>query len=465
MPDEALPEQAAFIQRTPVGHGLLVAGPGTGKTFTLSGRCQYVVDHAEVPPDAIAVLTLTRSMVRSLAARMPYGRVQTFHAFALVSLNKIGAAWNRRVVDPWEEEHIVTHDLELGAEAAYQVGFQPNRVKSFLRRMAAAFREHQAELPEPSVEEQQLLQVFQQHRELFRYCLMDELAFDLVRLLDQGVDLPAPPRLVLADEYQDFTAGELRLLQVLSERFGTQIEAAGDDRQSIYGFRAADALALHKFPEVYGLEEVDYLFRSRRCPRAVCDFADAVAEGLPPLEGIERPPLEPWPGRDEPGTLRVVTTPGAVTEARWVVQECAALMRDGVAPSDIMIITSSFFDRVFAHLKGEAANSQTATFEFYDPRSTDPKANDTGVRLLSAGARLLVDRTDQMAWRSLVYATPGLGDHRLTRLLTANQASFLRNLEVVAGGDAVCNRPLQAGITLLDRMGQEERLTPSRWLN
>jgi hypothetical protein len=71
---------------------------------------------------------------------------------------------------------------------------------------------------------------------------------------------------------------ELRLPQVLSERVGTQIEAAGDDRQSIYGFRPADALALHKFPEVYGLAEVDYLFRSKRCPRAVCDFADAVAE-------------------------------------------------------------------------------------------------------------------------------------------------------------------------------------------
>jgi superfamily I DNA/RNA helicase len=32
---EPLPEQRAFIERAGAQHALLVAGPGTGKTFTL----------------------------------------------------------------------------------------------------------------------------------------------------------------------------------------------------------------------------------------------------------------------------------------------------------------------------------------------------------------------------------------------------------------------------------------------
>jgi superfamily I DNA/RNA helicase len=161
---EPLPEQRAFIERVADAHALLVAGPGTGKTFTLERRAQFLVEECNVDPERIALLTLTRSLVRSLAERVPHGRAQTLHSFALAQLNRLGEAWDRRVADPWEVSNVVRTDLKLGFEVAYGQRISRTRVGDFLNRLGAAFREAQDEPTDMSLEERRLFQVFQQQR-------------------------------------------------------------------------------------------------------------------------------------------------------------------------------------------------------------------------------------------------------------------------------------------------------------
>jgi len=80
--------------------------------------------------------------------------------------------------------------------------------------------------------------------------------------------------------------------------------------------------------------------------------------------------------------------------------------------------------------------------------------------LLSAGARLLVSADDQMAWRTLVWAVRGLGDRRLTRLLTAGEATFIANLRRVAESDAACRRAVDAGDAVIEQLGRQEEVEP-----
>lgn len=455
---EPLPEQRKFIERGSNEHALLVAGPGTGKTFTIECRARFLVEQCGVDPDGIALLTLTKSLVESLVERVPYGRAQTFHSFALVWLNRLGDAWDRRVVAPDDVEDLVRLDLQHGVQLAFDnITIPRDRIGKFIGRLSAAFRDEQDAPPDMSPEEQRLFQVFQHQRELFRYRLMDELAFDLIRLIEQGADLAGAPTHILCDEYQDFTPGELRLLQLFAERFGTVVEACGDDRQSIFRFRAADPLALHRFPAVYGLDEPDYLWRSSRCPRTVCDLANRMAEALPPLEGLERPQLEPWEGRDDPGVVELITASSPITEARWIVRRCTTFLEEGIAAEEIMVVASGFIADVTASLDQAASEIDDLPFEFYDPRSRSQFAGDRGVRLLSAGVRLLASGEDQMAWRRLVAETPGLGTTRLKRVLAAGESTYLRNLRTVAESDATCARPLAAANALLNQYaGQDE---------
>lgn len=456
----ALPEQQAFINKSVNQHGLLVAGPGTGKTWTLERRLEYLAAEG-VDLSRVSVITLTRSMAASLSERMPDVKAQTLHSFALSHLNKIGEAWGRRVVDPWEQENLVRDDLKFGADSAYGFTHSRSSVVSFLDRLSSAFRDDQNELQDMSPVEARIFEVFQQQRELFKYRLMDELAFDLVHLIEQGVEVPRPPTHILADEYQDFTAGELKLLQLFAEKFGTAVAAAGDDRQSIFGFRAADPLALHRFPEAYSLPTVDYLSRSNRCPKRICDFAEAVSAELPPLPGINRPALSAWPGRSDEGRVRIVTLPSPIAEARWVREQCQELLDDGVPAPDVMIIVSRFYGDVLAALRQAVDEADRTTFDFYDPRLADPIADDLSARLLGSAARLVVDPEDHMAWRTLTWATPGLGESRITRLLTAGETDFLRNLKKVGPGDAVCLKPLEAGQFVLNNYTNDQAL-PAR---
>jgi DNA helicase-2/ATP-dependent DNA helicase PcrA len=454
-----LPEQRRFIERDPSQHALLAAGPGTGKTFTIEGRAEFLVEQAHVDPDRIAVLSLTRTLVESLAERMPYGRAQTFHSFALTWLNRLGDAWERRVVAPEDVDDLVRLDLQQGVQLAFDVTTPRNRIGKFIERLSAAFRDDQQEPAHMTPEERQLFQVFQHQRELFRYRLMDELAYDLLRLIEQGAEVEDPPTHILCDEYQDFTAGELRLMELFATHLGTVVNACGDDRQSIYRFRAADPLALHRFPAAYGIGEVDYLWRSSRCPQAVCDLANRIAEALPQLDGIDRPALEPWEGREDAGTVEVVVASTPAVEARWIVRGCAEFVAVGVVPAQIIVVAAGYADDVVRNLQAAAVEFAGAGISFFDPRVRSTLSEDRGVRLLSAGARLLASSDDQMAWRRLVAETPGLGASRLKRILAAGEATYVRCLRAIAESDALCARPLTAGDALIAAFGAEDEVS------
>ncbi len=455
--DQPTPEQRKFIERALQSHALLVAGPGTGKTRTLAYAAQALVEERHVPRERVAALTLTRALASSLATRIPHGRAGTLHSFALWHLNRLGEAWGRRVADPWEVENLVRQDLQLGVEDAF--GARPTlpEVNGFLTALGAAFREGQDEPTDLDRVEQRLLQVFKQHRELFRYRLMDELVTDLVDLLEQGTKVGTPPTHVLVDEYQDLTPGELRLLQLLMQG-GATIIAAGDDRQSIFGFREADERALHRFPAVYDVG-FNFLSESWRCPQRHCQFAEAVAQSLPPLPGLARPPLVPLDGRTDEGVVRVLAAPSPIGEVRWAVAECRRLVLQGdLKPPEIMIVVAGFFDPVFDNLNRAVEEIDDLPFGFYDPRGFDPVAKTVAVRLLGAGARLLVDGQDQMAWRTLVWATPRLGETKIARILTANQGSYVRNLEATAARDRTCARAFTAGQSLREKFQGHENV-------
>lgn len=456
-----LDEQSAFIRRAGESDALLVAGPGTGKTFTLELTSEHLVEECDVDPADIGLLTLTRSMAGSLEERIPHGSAETLHSFALRHLNSIGEARGRRVADEWEVEELVRADLQIGLEEEFGVEIGLSRIGKYLDRLQSAFRRTQEEPRELEGVDAQLHRIFRHQRELFRYRLLDELVVDLLEHLETGGNLLDPPTHLLVDEYQDLNPGELRLLQSIVEHHEANIVACGDDRQSIYRFRDADPQGLHRFPDIYQLDEVDRLWKSKRCPQVICDLAESVASLLPELPGLDRPELEPWPGREDPGQALVVSLSHPNTEARWVLGECARLVENGsYEPQDIMIIAASFYNDVLRHLTEQTGNVGPLPFSLYNPREQNPAGNQPAVRALYAGLRLLQDDEDQMAWRTLAWATQGLGTERRRQILTEGQPTYLRCLRSVSERDVACARAVDAGDNLLAWLGGVEEVSP-----
>ncbi|PRY51801.1 DNA helicase-2/ATP-dependent DNA helicase PcrA [Geodermatophilus tzadiensis] len=107
-------------------------------------------------------------------------------------------------------------------------------------------------------------------------------------------------QVVLLDEYQDTSVGQLRMLEALFGRAsGHAVLAVGDPRQSIYGWRGASAGTIERFartfPGVRGREARRLtLATSWRNDAAVLQVANAVA-GLLPAPDVPLPDLTPAP--------------------------------------------------------------------------------------------------------------------------------------------------------------------------
>ena len=129
-------------------------------------------------------------------------------------------------------------------------------------------------------------------------------------------------QVVLLDEYQDTSVGQLRMLEALFGRdTGHPVLAVGDPRQSIYGWRGASAGTIERFARTFpGLPgrsaERLTLATSWRNDQAVLAVANAVSAMLPP-------PAQPLPDLAPAPTAGR----GAVTVGLYetVAEETAAL--------------------------------------------------------------------------------------------------------------------------------------------
>ena len=155
---------------------------------------------------------------------------------------------------------------------------------------------------------------------------------------------------VLLDEYQDTSHGQLVLLRSLFGG-GHPVTAVGDPCQSIYGWRGASAGNLRRFTADFpvvarvrpfgasaptGPAPVLVLSTSFRNSARVLDAAAVVQEELR-YEAPDVPRLVSGPDRGERGAVACALLPTVLDEAEWVAAQVAALLAAeyGCAPDGL----------------------------------------------------------------------------------------------------------------------------------
>lgn len=234
---------AAGLERGPV---LIVAGPGTGKTRTLTHRLAHLVRERGVAPAQCLALTFTRracaelserleGLVPEAASRMT---VTTFHGLGLAIVREqhraLGLPADVRVAD--EAERLAL--LRVHPDAPVATGRRLLGELSALRRGAEGTS-----------------QVVEQYTSALRargLVDFDDLALLPVRLLEHEAAVRSTYRArwtcLAVDEYQDVDALQYRLLRALAPDDG-DLCAIGDPDQAIYGFRGGDVGFFLRFAE------------------------------------------------------------------------------------------------------------------------------------------------------------------------------------------------------------------------
>src|SRR5215218_1428031 len=324
------PEQrvAAGAEAGPL---LVVAGPGTGKTRTLTHRLAWLVDEWGVAAERCLAITFTRracaelqerldALLPGVARRMV---VTTFHGLGLRILREqheaVGLGPGFRVADDTER-------LELLGEL---LGCPEREARRLLPELVRRKRARAARWPdldaEPSEVAGPLARYEAAMRKLDLVDLDDLLALPVMLLAtDEGLAARYQERFgfVAVDEYQDVDELQYRLLRLLCGP-AANLCVIGDPDQAIYGFRGADVGFFLRFAEDFPAATTARLTRNyRSSPAIVAGALQAIA----PSTLVPGRELAAMAGEASPTRITVHQAASDLAEAEFVAQTIDRLL-------------------------------------------------------------------------------------------------------------------------------------------
>ncbi|MDY6903636.1 MAG: UvrD-helicase domain-containing protein [Thermodesulfobacteriota bacterium] len=248
------------------GPMMIVAGPGSGKTRTITCRIAYLIKTGRVAADHILAITFTNRAAEEMRERiadmmdgpasLPF--VATFHAFCLDLLtNTLAKA--PLIMDENDRLRLMKKTVRQLNEAEIPVGLPPRRLMDLVaaakQRMLTPDDDLSGIVPDNT--KTALAKIYRAYQEMLRFnsaCDYEDLIVDAVRLLEDDPEIREHYRqiypFVFVDEFQDMNYGQYRLIRALSPP-EAEICVIGDPDQAIYGFRGSDAAYFRAFEKDY----------------------------------------------------------------------------------------------------------------------------------------------------------------------------------------------------------------------
>lgn len=283
----ANPQQLEAILATD-GPVLIIAGPGSGKTFTLVERIVYLITHKRAVPESLFVVTFTEKAARELTTRISSRLIDlgvkfnlnemylgTFHSICLRLLEDFREYTRLKrsftLFDQFDQQYFLyqrLNEFRAMPDAKLVMGedetgrwAQSEELMKWLNRV----REEALDVvglegaAEPAV--RALATCFQKYRELLREnngLDFSGIQYEALRLLEEHPEVLAQLRArltyLMVDEYQDTNTIQERILVLLAgER--RNLCVVGDDDQGLYRFRGATIRNILEFPTLFAEEQ------------------------------------------------------------------------------------------------------------------------------------------------------------------------------------------------------------------
>ena len=386
-------------------HARLLAGPGTGKTLCMTRRILYLIKERNVSPSRLLGLTFTRAAAAELRQRiqrelsngkkMPI--ISTLHSFALRKLLQHSGAIQLpkplRIADDYEERWIIQEDIKkmLSLSNVREASELLNKLSADWEQLTFDEDAWEKRLPEP-----RFLGAWREHRAIYGYTLRAELVYQLRQAFEQGdIRHDDKFRHILVDEYQDLNACDLAVIKHLAK--GAELFVAGDDDQSIYGFRYAKPDGIRRFLKEYRPAEDLKLEICKRCDTEVLDLAEYVAK----LDPRREPKNLRHSKYVEKGVVKILRFLNQSDEAKGVAKICEWLVnRKKLKPEEILILIRSDRNHKFSNPIREAVKNRGLNVATV----SDPLAalEDVEGRHFLCLLRLIANPKDNLAWRTIL---------------------------------------------------------------
>ncbi len=323
--------------------------------------------------------------------------VLTLHGFALRQLLRNGAAPDVPepilIADDLDERHVIQEDLrDILKRTVRKVREAFQDLASDWETLDADTEEWESSYPDP-----RFLGAFREHRTIFGYTIRSELVYRVKRALHERPDFQLERQFVhiIIDEYQDLNRCELEVVRALAGT-GANVYVAGDDDQSIYGFRHAFPQGIREFPNTYRGAADEELEVCHRCDKEILRLALSVA-ALDPRR-VEKNIKS---ASDKDGTVEVLGFQTGAAEAKGIARICRYLIEiEKLAPGEILVLQRRDFNAAFS----SPIIEQLAALGIRGARMVNPFAilDQEDGRQVVCVLRLLANREDSLAWRQLL---------------------------------------------------------------
>lgn len=360
----------------------ILAGPGSGKTHTLTSRVVWLVDHVGYRPEDVVVATFTvkaaREMQERIGKALGNGREKkivlgTFHSISRRYLaaygRKIGLSQKFGIADDGDSRSLISRIIKR-----LQLAIDPAAARAWISKKkakgtepASASTRPQQPAKTPGLQELETCYTeYQSHLERSNLLDYDDLLVRCVELLKKFPTCVANIQTVLIDEYQDTNGVQYELMRLLAQQ-RQRITIVGDPDQSIYGWRSAEIRNLWRLLRDFpGTDEIS-LEENYRSSQSILDLSLLVIQQD---KKRYQKVLKPTHNKGTRPVLRKLRS--ASVEAEWIVSEIRrAILMSGemLNYSDVaVLLRSASLSRHIESALGKAGvpYKMVGGFKFYE---------------------------------------------------------------------------------------------------
>lgn len=260
------------------GPMLVLAGPGSGKTFVITSRTKYLIEECGVKPERILVITFTKAAAQEMRERFyklmegetPKVTFGTFHAVYFTILKYAYGLRAENIIRDdqrigYLRELIHKYNLEIEDENEYiaDLTSEISRVKSEKIDLANYYS--------VNCSTEIFRKIFQEYKEKMQQARLidfDDMLLMCNRLLMENEEVrkfwQSRYTYILIDEFQDINKVQYDSIRILAAP-ENNLFIVGDDDQSIYRFRGAKPEIMLGFEKDYQNAQrvvLDYNYRS-----------------------------------------------------------------------------------------------------------------------------------------------------------------------------------------------------------
>lgn len=297
------------------GPVLIVAGPGTGKTKTLTARIVHLIKNGGVRPGEILALTFTKKAAEEMQQRVAtelgdgeLPQISTFHALCHDLLKTYNGSEIEFISEPQRLALIksLPRPASLKQFSARELSLLISKYKNDAQHNEAVAKI--TKLYNQALAEQNLHD-------------FDDLLTKTRELLQTNpqaaMQINQRFKHILVDEFQDTNQLQYQLLQLI--RGNDNLFVIGDPNQSIYGFRGASGNIFGQFKNDFPqAAEITLQINYRSAPEVVW-LSNAIFPDSAPLQAHQK----------TSGQVRAIQVLNEYSEANWVLDHIQSAIGGG----------------------------------------------------------------------------------------------------------------------------------------